>query len=61
MALPSGAVLGQNGALRFAVHSSFIITFWFCFNHYFSENDPVGLNFSMFSIQLKASFSACAL
>lgn len=46
--------------LRLAHIQVFIITL-VLLNHYFSENDSVGLNFSMFSIQLKAPFSSCAL
>lgn len=46
--------------LRFSTHPSFYYKLLVLLNHYFSENDSVGLKFSMFSIQLKASFSSCA-
>lgn len=44
-----------------SVCPNFYYNFLVLLNHYFSENNPVGPHFPRSGIQLKGSFSSCAL
>lgn len=43
------------------MQTSFYYNFSVLLNHYFSENDPVGLEVSTFSVSLRAAFCSRAL
>lgn len=56
-----GSTPEPKWALGVSMQTSFYYNFLVLLNHYFSENDPVGLEVSMFSPRLGAAFSSRAL